>query len=114
MARLSRTDFPPPAVIATTSELDEFCQRMSAETFVTVDTEFMRERTYWPELCVVQVAGDGEVAVIDALAEGIDLAPLGRRFADQAVPKVFHAARQDIEIFVLRFGDVPRPMFDTQ
>src|SRR6201992_1107944 len=104
MARLSRTDFPPPAVIATTSELDEFCQRMSAETFVTVDTEFMRERTYWPELCLVQIAGTQEVAVIDAQAAGIDLASLGTLFANPAVTKVFHAARQDIEIFVLRFG----------
>ena len=74
----------------------------------------MRERTYWPELCVVQLAGDHEVAVVDAEAPGIDLAPLGELLADQAVMKVFHAARQDIEIFVLRFGDVPRPLFDTQ
>lgn len=87
---------------------------MRAETFITVDTEFMRERTYWPELCLVQVAGAQEVAVIDAMAEGIDLAPLAALFADEAVTKVFHAARQDIEIFVLHFGDVPRPMFDTQ
>src|SRR5205823_10458680 len=66
------------------------------------------------ELCVVQVAGDHEVAVIDALADGIDLEPLGRLLADEAVTKVFHAARQDIEIFVLRYGDVPKPLFDTQ
>ena len=84
------------------------------EEFVTVDTEFMRERTYWPELCVVQLAGAHEVAVVDAQAPGIDLAPLGDLLADQAVMKVFHAARQDIEIFVLRFGDVPKPLFDTQ
>ena len=81
---------------------------------MTVDTEFMRERTYWPELCVVQLAGEAEVAVIDAQAPGIDLAPLGALLADTAVTKVFHAARQDIEIFVLQFGDMPRPMFDTQ
>ena len=87
---------------------------MRAETFVTVDTEFMRERTYWPDLCLVQIAGDAEVAVIDAQAHGIDLSCLGALFADTAVMKVFHAARQDIEIFVLRFGDVPQPMFDTQ
>src|SRR5271170_7344416 len=114
MARPSHTDFPPPALIAKTSRLDEFCQRMSGETFVTVDTEFMRERTYWPELCLVQIAGAHEVAVIDAQASGIDLTSLGALFANEAVTKVFHAARQDIEIFVLRFGDVPRPMFDTQ
>jgi ribonuclease D len=114
MARPSRTDFPPPVLIATTSRLDEFCQRMADETFVTVDTEFMRERTYWPELCLVQIAGAKEVAVIDAQADGLDLASLGVLFANEGVTKVFHAARQDIEIFVLRFGDVPRPIFDTQ
>jgi ribonuclease D len=114
MARPSHTDFPPPILIATTSRLDEFCQRMSGETFVTVDTEFMRERTYWPELCLVQIAGAKEVAVIDAQADGLDLASLGILFANEGVTKVFHAARQDIEIFVLRFGDVPRPIFDTQ
>ena len=114
MARPSSPGFSPPILITTTDALDAFCQRMQSERFVTVDTEFMRERTYWPELCLVQVAGDAEVAVIDAQADGIDLAPLGRLLADEAVTKVFHAARQDIEIFVLRFGDVPRPMFDTQ
>src|SRR6185312_11181657 len=97
-----------------TEALDQLCRQLSAEEFVTVDTEFMRERTYWPELCVVQLAGDHDVAVIDAEAEGIDLAPLGRLLADPAVLKVFHAARQDIEIFVLRFGAVPTPLFDTQ
>jgi ribonuclease D len=114
MAKASRPDYPLPVLITATDVLDAFCQRMHAETFVTVDTEFMRERTYWPELCLVQVAGENEVAVIDAQADGIDLASLGVLFADQAVTKVFHAARQDIEIFVLRYGDVPRPMFDTQ
>src|SRR6195952_3857846 len=114
MARPSRSDFPPPVLITTTEQLDAFCQRMHGEKFVAVDTEFMRERTYWPELCLVQIAGENEVAVIDAESDGIDLAPLGRLFADEAVMKVFHAARQDIEICVLRFGDVPRPIFDTQ
>ena len=114
MARPSHTDFPPPVLISATSRLDEFCHRMSGEIFVTVDTEFMRERTYWPELCLVQIAGAKEVAVIDAQADGLDLASLGVLFANEGVTKVFHAARQDIEIFVLRFGDVPRPIFDTQ
>src|SRR3984885_682054 len=114
MVRPSRPDFPPPALITTTDALDSFCQRMHGETFVTVDTEFMRERTYWPELCLVQIAGENEVAVIDAQADGLDLKSLGVLFANEAVTKVFHAARQDIEIFVLRFGDVPRPIFDTQ
>jgi ribonuclease D len=114
MPRPASPDFPPPALIATTTELNAFCQRMHAETFITVDTEFMRERTYWPELCLVQIAGEKEVAVIDAEADGIDLAALGVLFADEAVPKIFHAARQDLEIFVLRYGAVPCPLFDTQ
>ena len=107
-------DFPPPVLITATAELDALCTRLRRETFVTVDTEFMRERTYWPVLCVVQLASDSEVAVVDAEAPGLDLAPLGGLLADTAVTKVFHAARQDIEIFVLKFGDVPRPLFDTQ
>jgi ribonuclease D len=105
---------PPPALIATSDALDALCRRLAAEEFVTVDTEFMRERTYFPELCVVQLAGDHEVGIIDAQAEGLDLAPLAALLADRAVMKVFHAARQDIEIFVLRFGAVPTPLFDTQ
>ncbi len=67
-----------PALVTTSAELSDLCQRLSSETFVTVDTEFMRERTYWPELCVVQLAGEREVAVVDALAPDLDLAPLGR------------------------------------
>eukprot|EP01037_Dinobryon_pediforme_P001353 gene1353-1370_t len=114
MPRQTRAEFPLPDFITTTEALTALCERLARETFVTVDTEFMRERTYWPELCVVQLASDTEVAVVDALAPGIDLAPLGRLLADPAVMKVFHAARQDIEIFVLLFGDVPRPLFDTQ
>jgi ribonuclease D len=114
MPKMNRAEFPPPVLISSTDELDSLCARLRAERFVTVDTEFMRERTYWPELCVVQLASDSEVAVVDALAPGIDLAPLGALLADTAVEKVFHACRQDIEIFVMLFGDVPRPLFDTQ
>ena len=114
MPRSPRAGFPPPTLIDSTAALHGLCDRLAAEQFVTVDTEFMRERTYWPELCVVQLAGEHEVAVIDAQAAELDLAPLGDLLADQAVMKVFHAARQDIEIFVLRFGDVPKPLFDTQ
>ena len=113
MAR-HRTPFPTPTLVASTDELDALCTRLRAEPFVTVDTEFMRERTYWPELCVVQLAGDEEVAVVDAEAPDLDLAPLGELLADPAVTKVFHAARQDIEIFLLKFGAVPAPLFDTQ
>jgi len=105
---------PVPQLITTTEALADLCQRLRVETFVTVDTEFMRERTYWPDLCVVQLGGTHETAVIDALAPDLDLTPLKELFEDTAIVKVFHAARQDIEIFVLKFGDVPRPMFDTQ
>ncbi len=114
MSRPPRAGFPSPSLITATADLRALCGRLATEEFVTVDTEFMRERTYWPELCVVQLASEHEVAVIDAQAPELDLAPLGELLANQAVMKVFHAARQDIEIFVLRFGDVPRPLFDTQ
>jgi ribonuclease D len=114
MPRTARPDFPPPVLVTDTAALEALCARLRTQRFVTVDTEFMRERTYWPELCLVQLAGEEEVAVVDALAPGLDLAPLGQLLADTAVEKVFHAARQDIEIFVLLFGDVPRPLFDTQ
>jgi ribonuclease D len=103
-----------PTLITGTDALAALCARLGRERFVTVDTEFMRERTYWPELCVVQLAGQHEVAVVDALAGGIDLAPLGALLGDPTVTKVFHAARQDVEIFLLRFGAVPAPLFDTQ
>ncbi len=105
---------PVPALITETEALAALCARLATERFVTVDTEFMRERTYWPELCLVQLAGQEEVALVDALAPGIDLAPLGELLANPAVMKVFHAARQDVEIFLLKFGAVPTPMFDTQ
>ena len=114
MPRPAREAFPAPALITTSADLAALCDRLAHETFVTVDTEFMRERTYWPELCVVQLAGTHEVAVVDAEVPGIDLAPLGRLLADPAVVKVFHAARQDIEIFVQLFGAPPVPLFDTQ
>ena len=85
MPKSSKPDFPAPVLITTTDALAALCGRLAAERFVTVDTEFMRERTYWPELCVVQLASDTEVAVVDAMAPGIDLASLGVLFADTAV-----------------------------
>jgi len=114
MPRPPRAGFPPPSLVTTTEALGSLCDRLASESFITVDTEFIRERTYWPELCVVQLAGAHEVAVIDAQDPDLDLTPLATLLANQAVMKVFHAARQDIEIFVLKFGDVPRPLFDTQ
>jgi len=101
-------------VITDTDGLAEFCARQIGSGFVAVDTEFMRERTFWPILCLVQVAGPEEAAAVDALAPGIDLAPLLALMADQSILKVFHAARQDIEIFFNLSGTVPTPIFDTQ
>jgi ribonuclease D len=101
-------------MIAKTEELAAFCTRQKSAPFVTVDTEFMRDKTYWPQLCLVQVAGPEEAAAIDALAPGLDLAPLLDLMADRSVLKVFHAARQDVEIFFHLSGAVPAPLFDTQ
>ncbi len=106
--------FAEPVLITETAALAALCTRLQAEPYVTIDTEFMRERTYFPELCVVQLGGVADTAVIDAEAPGIDLAPLAALLADQAVVKVFHAARQDVEIFLHLFGVVPTPIFDTQ
>ena len=101
-------------VISDTPTLAGFCRRLEQADYITVDTEFMRERTYWPRLCLVQVAGPDEAAVIDALAEGIELAPLLQLMTNPKVLKVFHAARQDIEIFHQLNGAIPAPLFDTQ
>jgi ribonuclease D len=99
--------------ITTTAALDAFCRRMADAPFVAVDTEFMRETTYWPKLCLVQVASPVEGAVVDPLAEDMDLAPLLALMANERIDKVFHAARQDVEIFA-NLGVIPRPLFDTQ
>jgi ribonuclease D len=101
-------------LITTPGELEAFCARQATADFITVDTEFLRDKTYWPQLCLVQVAGPDEAAVIDTLAPDMDLMPLLALLADPKVPKVFHAARQDIEIFVNLTGAVPTPIFDTQ
>jgi ribonuclease D len=101
-------------LITTTTELAAFCDRLAKYPVITVDTEFLRETTYYPLLCVVQMASADEAAVIDALAEGIDLKPLFDLMANEKVLKVFHAARQDIEIVWHRAGIVPHPIFDTQ
>ena len=106
--------FPAPILITTTADLAALCDRLASEPYVTVDTEFMRERTYFPELCVVQLAGARDVAVIDAGAKDLDLAPLGALLGNPNVTKVFHACRQDVEIFLLKFDAVPLPIFDTQ
>ncbi len=94
--------------------LAEFCARQSAAPFVTVDTEFLRDTTFWPKLCLVQIGGPDEVAAIDTLAEGLDLAPLFELLSNLRVLKVFHSARQDMEIFYQSMGHLPLPIFDTQ
>src|ERR1700749_5074678 len=99
--------------ITTTAELAEFCDKLKGQPFVAVDTEFMRETTYWPKLCLIQAASPNAHAVIDPLAEGLDLAPFLAILADPKIEKVFHAARQDVEIFN-NLGVIPRPLFDTQ
>ena len=102
------------STIAETAALAAFCERAAAFPYITIDTEFIREKTYWPVLCLVQVGTLDEAVAIDSLADGIDLAPLFDLLADETVLKVFHAARQDIEIFVHLSGKVPHPIFDTQ
>lgn len=101
-------------LIADTEALTAFCQRQAGANFLAVDTEFMRDKTYWPQLCLVQVAGPEEAAAIDPLAPGMDLAPLIDLMFDERIVKVFHAARQDIEIFYHLTGRIPEPLFDTQ
>ncbi len=100
--------------ITTTSELAAVCERLAHHPFVTVDTEFLRETTYYPLLCVAQMASSDEAVVVDALAPGIDLAPFFQLMDDKRVMKVFHAARQDIEICWHRAHCIPHPLFDTQ
>jgi ribonuclease D len=101
-------------LIITTHELAAVCARLARHPFVTVDTEFLRETTYYPILCVAQMASPEEAVIVDAMAPGIDLAPFFALMADERVLKVFHAARQDIEIVWHRAGLVPHPIFDSQ
>ena len=101
-------------IITTTQELADFAAALRERPFVAVDTEFMREKTYWPILCLIQAAAEGLEAIIDPLADGIDLTPFHEVLADASVTKVFHAARQDVEIFFQMTGAAPNPLFDTQ
>ena len=99
--------------ITTTEALRDFCAKLANQPFITVDTEFMRETTYWPRLCLIQAASATDAAIIDPMADGLDLTPFLDLLRDESILKVFHAARQDVEIFV-KLGAMPRPMFDTQ
>ena len=100
--------------IIETATLAEFCERAAQSDYLTVDTEFIRDKTYWPRLCLVQVASAEEAVAIDTLAPGIDLEPLFELMVRPGVLKVFHAARQDIEIFDYLGSRIPTPIFDTQ
>jgi len=100
--------------ITTTEDLAKVCERLARHPFVTVDTEFLRESTYYPKLCVAQMASTEEAVVVDALANGIDLSPLFALMANERVVKVFHAARQDVEICWHEANIIPRPLVDTQ
>ncbi len=100
--------------ITTTDPLAQACARLATHPYVTIDTEFLRESTYYPILCVMQMASPDEALVVDALAPDIDLAPFFALMADERVLKVFHAGRQDIEIIWHRAGLIPHPVFDTQ
>lgn len=114
----TKTDHSMPdadiIILTQTPELTEFCTRAAKFPFITIDTEFIRERTYYPKLCLIQIATDDEAVIIDPLAGGIDLTPLVELLNNEAVLKVFHAARQDLEIFYHMTGKVPHPVFDTQ
>jgi ribonuclease D len=101
-------------LITTTQELADACDRLARHAVITVDTEFLRETTYYPLLCVAQIASADEAVVVDALAEGLDLKPFYELMANERVLKVFHAARQDIEIVWHEAGLIPHPIFDTQ
>ncbi len=102
------------SIVTTTADLSALCKRLAKFPVVTVDTEFMRETTFWPKLCVIQVASPDEAVIIDAMAPDIDLDPFFKLMKNEKVIKVFHAARQDIEIVYHLGGLVPHPVFDTQ
>lgn len=101
-------------VIADSDALKSLCQHLQSADFVTVDTEFLRDNTYWPKLCLIQLGGPEGAAAIDPLAEGIDLTPVIELFDNESILKVFHSARQDLEIFYHAFDRLPHPIFDTQ
>ncbi|MBP1860799.1 ribonuclease D [Rhizobium herbae] len=101
-------------MIETTAELAAACETLAQGQYLTIDTEFLRETTFWPQLCLIQMAGPDIAVIVDPLAKGIDLAPFFELMADTSVIKVFHAARQDIEIIYNLGKLIPHPIFDTQ
>ncbi len=101
-------------IITKTSELEAACLDLAKADFITIDTEFLREKTFWPKLCLIQLASPDRALIVDPLAKGIDLSSFFTLMADESVLKVFHAARQDLEI-VFHLGDlIPKPIFDSQ
>lgn len=103
-----------PHVISRTPDLADACERLARHDFVAVDTEFMREQTFWPKLCLIQMAGPDAEFIVDPMAADLDLGPFFQLMANSSVVKVFHAARQDVEIVHYKAGIVPTPLFDTQ
>ncbi|MCF6292528.1 MAG: ribonuclease D [Robiginitomaculum sp.] len=101
-------------IITKTSDLSATCEKLRKSEFIAVDTEFMREHTFFSQLCLIQIATKDVEAIIDPLAKGLDLAPFLEILRDKSITKVFHAARQDMEIFYSLLGEVPTPIFDTQ
>jgi ribonuclease D len=102
-------------IVTNQTELKNLCEELSAGPYFTIDTEFLRDKTYYPQLCLIQVASpEGEPRAIDPLMDDIDLSPLFKLMADKNILKVFHAARQDLEIFFNLMDEVPHPIFDTQ
>lgn len=101
-------------VVTTTPELIAACERLAQHPYVAVDTEFLREQTFWPRLCLIQLAGPDDELIVDPMASGLDLAPFYGLMANQSVVKVFHAGRQDVEIVHSEAGLIPAPVFDTQ
>ena len=101
-------------IITTTGDLETLCTDLGNDPYITVDTEFMRERTYWAKLCLIQIAGAEHEAIIDPQADGIDLSAFFDLMANEKIIKVFHAARQDVEIIHHLSGVIPKPLFDTQ
>ncbi|MBK5571006.1 MAG: ribonuclease D, partial [Ensifer sp. SSB1] len=101
-------------MIETTADLEAACQQLARSNYITIDTEFLRETTFWPELCLIQMASPDLAVIVDPMAKGIDLAPFFALMANPEVIKVFHAARQDIEIIFHLGNLIPHPIFDTQ
>ena len=101
-------------VIDSTAALTEFCHSLQNREFITIDLEFLREKTYYAKLCLIQVGAADDAAVIDPLAEGLDLSPFVELLKNPGITKVFHSGRQDIEILYMLTGFIPEPLFDTQ